>query len=742
MRRPIPRVPLRPALLLLALAAPALGAPPVAAQSLTVERFLTDRDLYPVGLPDLEWMPDGGSLSFIQGGPDGTTDLVAIDVASGEGRLLVRGATLVPDGEDAPIAIEGYDWSPDGGRLLLYTRSERVWRENTKGFYYVLDLADGRLRALSDDPGFQQFAKFSPDGTRVGFVRAHDLWVKDLVADTETRLTHDGSEDVINGTFDWVYEEELGLQDGWRWSPDGESIAFWRLDQSAVRTFFMIDDLQDYAATVPVRYPKAGEQNSSVRVGVVAASGGDPRWLDLGTDPDIYVARMDWTPDGRVLLQRLNRLQNRLDVLEGDPATGATRTLFVEESETWVDVDDALTWVDEDRFLWTSDRDGWEHVYLYRRDGTVERQLTRGEFEVTALEGVDPEQGWVWVTTTRQSPLGRQLERVRLTGGELERVSEGEGTHDVDLSPTGAFYIDAWSSLGRPPAYAMHRGNGETVRVLSDNADLVQRLDTLGLGSEEFFHFTTEDGVDLNGWMIRPPGFDPARRYPVLMYVYGGPGSQTVLDSWGGTRWYWHQVLAQRGFVIVSVDGRGTGARGRDFQKTTYLELGRWETHDQIAAARWLATRPWVDPDRIGIWGWSYGGYMTLNALEHGADVFAAGIAVAPVTHFKFYDTIYTERFLRTPQTNAAGYAAYAPLENVDLLEDDLLLVHGTGDDNVHFQNSVQLVDALQQAGKDFDLMIYPNRTHAIEGTRSQMHLYRMMLGWLQEHLGPGTPVS
>ena len=654
---------------------------------------------------------------------------------------MIRGSELIAPGELDPLPIEGYQWRPDGRGLLLYSRSVRVWRANTKGVYYLLDLDTGDLRPLSTAFGYQQFAKYSPDGSMVGFVRDNDLFVVDVATMRERRLTTDGSDLIVNGTFDWVYEEELGLRDGWRWSPDSRRIAFWRLDQTPIKDFFMIDDLQLYSEPVPIPYPKAGEPNSFVQVGVIDLSDGGVTWMDLGDNPDVYIARMDWANSpSELLVQRLNRHQNRLDVMVAEATSGASRVLFTESSETWVDVDDDLTWVDDDHFLWTSDRDGFEHVYLYDREGQA-RAVTSGDWDVTALDGVSEDGRWIYLTAARNGPLGRQLYRARRDGTGLEPLTSDDGTHSANVGPGAHFLIDVHSQFGVPPTYTLRDGEGAEVRSLIDNADLRSRLTALGLGEPEFFTVPTSDGVELNGWMIKPPGFDPGREYPVLMYVYGGPGSQTAANAWGGSRYLWHQLVASKGYVVVSVDGRGTGARGRDFKKMTYLELGRWETRDQVEAARYLGGLPYIDAGRIAIWGWSYGGYMTLNALTQGDGLFAAGISVAPVTHWKFYDTIYTERFMRTPRENAEGYDAYSPLENAGRLQGDLLLVHGTGDDNVHFQNSVQMVSALQAAGKQFDFMLYPNKTHSIEGLQTQLHLWTMMTDWLIEHL-PARPAA
>ncbi len=718
-------------------AAPAPAQQP-SARGITVERIFNSADFRLQGLAPRKWLQDGERYAMVErNARTGITDLWIEDASTGERTRLIDGSKLVPPGAQAPIAIEDFHFSADESKVLIYTNSQQVWRQNTKGTYYVYDLETRRLTPASKRPGWQMFAKLSPDGSRVGFVRENDLFVTDLRTGEEVRLTTDGTVDIINGTFDWVYEEELGLRDGWRWSPDGERIAFWRIDQSAVRTFHMIDELGQYSEPIPLRYPKAGEANSLARIGVVELATGDVVWMDTGNDESAYLARMDWaaSPD-EIVIQRLNRHQNRLDIILADARTGKSRVIVTDTDERWLDVDDDLTWVDGGkRFIWSSERDGYNHLYLYDRAGRIVRQLTRGEWDVLAFHGVDEADGWVYFTASEKSPLERHLYRVGLDGEGFSRITSEPGSHRVNLSPDFSLYIDTYSRMNVPPSARLHRADGTLVRELVDNSAVAAELERSGARAPEFFSFTTSDGVELNGWMIKPAGFDPSRRYPVLMYVYGGPGSQTVTDAWGGSRYLWHQALAQRGFIVVSVDNRGTGARGAEFKKVTYLNLGHWETNDQIEAARYLGTLPYVDASRIGIWGWSYGGYMTALALGRGGDVFRAGISVAPVTDWRLYDTIYTERFMRTPQENPEGYRESAPTRHVKGITADLLLVHGTLDDNVHFQNATQLVSALQQAGKQFDFMMYPNKNHSISGGNASLHLYTLMTEWLEKKL-------
>lgn len=725
----------------LALASALMGSAPHAAaqQEITVERIFNTSDFRTRGLPAVQWMVDGRRYTFVETNREaGATDLVAEDARTGERTRLVEGARLVPAGVSAPIGIEGYEWSADQTKLLIYTNSQPVWRQNTKGIYYVYELATGRLTPVSTAEGWQQFAKLSPSGDHVGFVRNNNIFVKDIVSGVETQLTRDGSDKVINGTFDWVYEEELGLRDGWRWSPDGRRIAFWQLNQADLKPFYMIDDLATpYAELIPLPYPKAGEPNSQVRIGTIEMRSGDITWMDTGENPDIYLARMEWAASpGELVIQRMNRHQNRIEVMLANAATGASRVLFAEEDSAWVDVDNDLTWIRGGRqFLWSSERDGYKHLYLYNRNGRVARQLTRGAWDVVTMDAVDEKGGWLYFTATEQGATQKQLYRVRLNGGRAQRVSREPGTHRIVMSPTADFYIDTYSRANTPPMTRLHAVDGAEVRTLVENHAVAERLIAAGSREPEFFAFRTADGAELNGWMIKPADFDASRKYPVLMYVYGGPGSQTVTDAWGGNRYLWHQALAQKGYIVASIDNRGTGGRGRDFKKVTYLNLGRYESDDQIAGARHLGSLPYVDASRIGIWGWSYGGYMTALTMARGGDLFRAGVSVAPVTDWRLYDNIYTERFMRTPRENVAGYRESAPLHHVAGLTGSLLLIHGTADDNVHFQNAVQLADALQKAGKQFSFMLYPNRNHSISGGTTSLHLYTLMTNWVTENL-------
>jgi dipeptidyl-peptidase-4 len=719
-------------------AALACRAIPVAAQApeLTVERIFGSRD-WASDLPDLQWDRDTPSYTTLDRGPNGTTDLYRVDAASGRRELLVRGADLVPRGASGPVTIEEYAFSPDGTKLLIYTNSVRVWRLNTKGTYYVWDFASRQLRPISTARGFQQFAKFSPDGRAVGFVRENNLFVTDLTTGVERQLTMDGGADIINGTTDWVYEEELDLRDAFRFSPDGRRIAFWRFDQSPIPPFYMVDELSLYPELIPVRYPKAGTANSRVQLGVVEITTGETRWIEYAPrGVDAYLARMDFAGSAdSVWFIRLHRLQNRLDLVMADVRSGRSRVVMTDTDSAWVDVQEPL-WFDGGRqFLYLSERAGYAQLYLFRRDGSLVRKVTAGPWDVLAVHGVDEQAGAVYFSAAADGPLVRPLYRVGLDGRGFRRVSGAEGTHSVRFDPTFTYYVDTHSRAGVPPILRLHRTDGTEVRTIADNRVQRDRVAALGAPPPEFLTISSSPGIELNAYLMKPATFDPRQRYPLLMYVYGGPGSQTVTDSWGGNLYLWHVLLTREGYLVASVDNRGTGARGARFKKVTYLNLGTYEAADQIAAAEHFASLPFVDRARIGIWGGSYGGYMTLLSLFKGEGVFKAGVARAPVTDWRLYDTIYTERYMRTPQENPDGYRRSAPQSYVEQLQGNLLIVHGTGDDNVHVQNTTQLAHLLEESNKHFDLRLYPNKTHAIAGAATQVNLYGLYLRWLKENL-------
>ena len=747
--------------LALLIALPILTAPMSAQQAdsslLTVHRIYGTKEFKSQPFGPARWLGDGSSYTTLEGsGSEPGQNLVRYDSERGAREVLVAARQFIPQGDTLPLAVEEYAWSPDMKMLLIFTNTKPVWRLNTRGDYWILERSTGRLRKLGGQeakPSTLMFAKFSPDGGRVGYVRENNLYVEDLATGTITPLTTDGSRTLINGTFDWVYEEELMnyYADGWRWSPDSRSVAYWQLNADQVKDFNLINNTDSvYSKVVPIQYPKAGEANSAARVGIVRASGGSTQWLEIEGDPrNHYIARMDWAAgSGEVLLQRLNRLQNTNEVMLGDARTGKVRTVLAERDTTWVDLGDNVTWLNGGKsFTWVSERSGWNHVYLVSRDGKSIRPITRGSFDVVKVVGTDEKGGWLYFIASPDHPSQRYLYRSRLSGrGAPERLSpRGEpGTHAYDVAPNVRYALETYSSFGKEPVIRLVRlPRHDVARTLIDNAGLRARLATLRRGSFEFFSIPADDGTSMPAMMMRPADFDSTRKYPLLLHVYGGPGSATVNDAWG-SYYLWHLMLTQKGYIVASVDNRGTPAPlGRAWRKSVYGQLGVVETRDQASAARTLARRPYVDPNRIGIWGWSYGGFMSLNSLFQHPSLFSTAVAVSPVTHWSLYDNVYTERFNGLPSDNKAGYDRGSPLTYVNGLKGNLLLIHGGGDDNVHFQNSEVLINALVAANKPFTMMEYPNRTHCVcQGKNTQVHLFELITRYLDQHLkeGPSQP--
>jgi len=719
--------------------------------SLTLERLFASGEFFGELFGPARWL-DGDRYTTLEPSRTlrGGTDIVAYRAATGEREVLVRAEALVPPGAREPLEVEGYEWSPDGMKALIFTNTRRVWRDNTRGDYWVLDRAGGRLAQLG--AGFPEatlmFAKLSPDGTRVAYVQAHDIYVEDLAGGAPLPLTTDGSRTTINGTFDWVYEEEFGLQDGFRWSPDGALIAYWQLDATGIRDFLLINNTDSlYSFTVPIQYPKAGTINAAARVGVVPSTGGETVWMALEGDPrNHYPARMEWAASSEeIVLQYLNRLQNRLEVILGDVGTGAVRTVLTETDEAWVDVVDDLVWLAGGRsFTWLSERDGWRRLYRVSRDGTSVVPVTPGREDVLSVELVDEEGGWVYYLASPGDPKARYLFRAPLDGGTVERLSPAAatGTHDYQMAPGGAWAIHTHSRFDDPPRISLVALPGHrAVRALVANDALRSRAGAVRKVPVEFLRVDIGGGVELDGWVMKPAGFDPGKRYPVLVHVYGEPAGQTVQDSWSGHSMLWHHFLTQQGYVVVSFDPRGTPApRGREWRKVVYGEVGTHASHDVAMGLRaLLAQRSYLDPDRVAIWGWSGGGSQTLNCLFRYPDLFGTGMAVAPVPDQRFYDTVYQERYMGLPQDNAEGYAKGSPITYAHQLEGNLLLVHGTGDDNVHYQGTEALVNRLIEAGKPFDMMAYPNRSHGIyEGTGTTLHVYSLLTRYLTTHVPAG----
>ncbi|MBF9253228.1 S9 family peptidase [Pontibacter sp. 172403-2] len=688
----------------------------------------------------VNWMKDGQYYSsMVPDEQNRVYDIVKYNVTTGKPvSTIIEGEDLKPEGSNTPIQFDDYTFSSDEKKVLFATETEPIYRRSSKANFYVYDISTKKLTELSNG-GKQLYATFSPDGKRVAFARDNNMFFVDLSNMKETQITTDGKlNSIINGYSDWVYEEEFSFAQGFHWAPDGSKIAFYTFDETKVPEYNlqMWGDLypQDYR----YKYPKAGEANSTVKVSVYNLNNGKTVKMDTGSETDIYIPRIKWTQDPNLLsIQKMNRLQNTLEILHANATTGKTDLVLRETDKAYIDVTDDLTYLQDGKhFIHSSEKDGYNHLYLYKMDGKLVRQITDGNWEVSEFLGYDEKNNRLYYMSTEVSPLQRHLYSISSKGKHKKRLSEKPGTHNINLSPDFKYYLDYYTSADTPLVVSLHTAkDGKLIKVLEDNEELREKLAQYDIAQKDFFTMNTADGTKLNGWMIKPTDFDPNKKYPVLMFVYGGPGSQTVTDSWGGNDFLWYQVLADKGLIVVSVDNRGTGARGADFKKLTYANLGKYEIQDQIEAAKWLGKQPFVDADRIGIWGHSFGGYMTLLGLTKGDGVFRAGISVAPVTNWRFYDSIYTERYLKTPQENPEGYDQNSPLMFADKLKGDLLLIHGTGDDNVHFQNSVEMEDALIAANKQFDSFYYPNRNHGIYGGNTLLHRFTMMTNFLEDHL-------
>ena len=720
---------------------------------LTLERVFAGREFAAERFGPARWMQDGESYTALEPSAEtkGGRDLVRYQAKGGQRQVLVSASKLVPPGASNPLTIEDYSWSLDGRILIIFTNSKRVWRQNTRGDFWTHDLTMGRLRHLGPDfePSSLMFAKLSPDGRMAAYVVKNNIYTEDLASGKITQLTFDGGDDIINGTSDWVNEEEFSIRDGFRWSPDSSSIAFWRFDTRGVPVFSMINNTDSlYPRILSFKHPKPGQMNSAVKVGVVPAAGGDPVWIRTPGDPSgTYIARLEWAGNSReVILQHLNRLQNMLNLLIGDTTKGEVRTIFTDTDETWVEVMDNFVWLAGGRsLLWLSERDGWRHAYSVSRDGREVKLLTPGNFDVMSVDAVDEKGGWLYVTASPQDATQRFLYRVRMDGkGKPELVGPAgqTGVHRYDISPSARWAFHRYSTLDTPTVTELvYLPKGKPVRSLAANKDLRAKVEALKRKRVEFFKFDIGGGVQADGWRILPPDFDPTKKYPLFVYVYGEPAGQTVQDGWGGNGYLWHLMLTQQGYIVASFDNRGTPApRGRAWRKSIYRQIGILASADQAAAVRTaVAAWPYVDAERIGVWGWSGGGSMTLNAMFRYPDLYKVGISVASVPDQLLYDTIYQERYMSLPADNPEGYKNGSPITYAKDLKGRLLIVHGTGDDNVHYQGFERLVNELIANNKAFTMMAYPNRSHGIsEGKGTTLHLYTMFTRFLNENLPPG----
>lgn len=684
------------------------------------------------GVYGVRSLNDGAHYTTLQRG-----NVIKYEYKSGDSvEAVVLASDVKLDGE--LIEIDDYSFNKSETKLLLATEEEPLYRHSSSYRYYAYDRTDKKLREIAE--GKHVFhATFSPLSNQVAYVFENNLYVEDLDSKKTIQLTKTGKlNEVINGMSDWVYEEEFAFTKAFQWSPDGRYLAYYEFNERDVKQFSMTTyNGQLYPEEYKFKYPKAGEANSKVAIYIYNLNREMNVKVDIGERDNIYIPRIQWTKDVSMLsVQRMNRLQNKLELLLADAVTGKSRVALTEISETYIDITDNLTFLDNGQeFIWSSEKDGYNHLYLYDIAGNEKVQLTSGEWDVTQFYGVDDKGKNFFYQSSEEGPTQRHVYSASLNGSFKRKLTPNKGQNYAQFSNTMEYLINHHSDANTPPFISLLNDKGKQIRVLKDNGLLKRTLMKMELPQKEFFSFTPSHGTSLNAWMIKPANFDPNRKYPVLVSIYGGPGSNTVNDSWGSKTQMWELMLAQQGYIIVSVDNRGTGNRGRDFKNCTYKQLGKLEVEDYIETAKYLGSLDYVNASRIGMYGWSYGGYMSSLALTKGGDYYSMAIAVAPVTNWRFYDSIYTERYMRTPQENASGYDDNSPINHVEKMKGAYLLVHGTGDDNVHFQNSVEMTEALIEANKQFEFYMYPDRNHGIYGKNARLHLFTKMTDFIKKNL-------
>ncbi len=710
-------------------------------KNIELEDFTRKGTFAAASLDGMQTMDDGEHYTMLK---DGGTRIVKYSYESGEEVDVLFDVDNIKRNPDEVKNISGYRFSPDEKKILVYRGVEPLYRHSFLARYYVYNREYRELIPLAEE-GRQRVPEFSPNSQMIAYVRNNNIYLKKLRFGTTSAVTEDGEENkIINGAPDWVYEEEFGYNRAFEWSPNSEDLAYVRFDESDVKQYsFPLykgalpgqDDYALYPGTHNYKYPKAGEENAKVSVHVFNVKNRTTKEMNIGDLEDAYVPRLKWSRDPDKLgIIKLNRRQDELDLLVANPSSGVSQALLTVREDQYIaeDVLDNIRFLDDGKhFVYVGREDGYNHIYLYSMAGIKVRQVTSGEWDVTNFYGYGPGEERFYFQAAVNSPLQREIYSIDMEGEDMEKLSPRDGLNKADFGARFKYFVNTWSSADEAPRVSVFEADGDQVRVLENNDSLRERLAEYQLPGKEFFTFETSEGIELNGYMIRPSGFDESKKYPVLLTQYSGPGSQKVLDRWMVN---WEYYLASKGTIVVSVDPRGTGARGEEFLKSTYMQLGRLESEDLIETAEYLAAHDYVNPERIGIWGWSYGGTMTTYSMSR-SDLFNLGIAVAPVTDWRFYDTIYTERFMRKPQTNPRGYDENSPIKMADDLSGRLFLIHGSADDNVHFQNTMEYVDELVQTGKQFDMFVYPNRDHGIRGRNATHHLYRMMSNYIFDNL-------
>ena len=707
-------------------------------KDITLESIWKNYDFYPINLGGFKHLQDGRSYSIFEV----NKSTRSVEVNKYEYRkkekinTLISAHAICKTNGLEQFYFSDYQFSADESMALLSSEVENIYRHSSKAIYFIWFKANNQLSKLREEK--VMYATFGPKGEKIAYVLDNNLWIYDIAKKKHSQITNDGKiNETINGSVDWVYEEEFSMDKGFFWNIDGSQIAYYKFDESAVKEWQMKKFGSLYPNVYKYKYPKAGEDNSVVRVFVADVKSKKSKEIEVNANQDQYIPRVQWTKTPHLLsIQRLNRLQNQWELVLANTSKNSQKVVLTEKNKRYIDIHNDLYFLDDkEHFILKSERNGFWHLYLHKNNGPQVFQITKGDWEVDEVIGLDEKKERLYYTSTEESPLERHLYSIGFDGNEKKQISQHNGTHHAEISTNGDILYHHYSSFTEPSKYFFRTSNGEIIRTLEDNKKFNQKLKSYQLSEPQF------EALDLgyenfNFWIIKPFNFDSTKKYPLLMHVYGGPGSQTVTNEWGWFNYFWHQMLANRhGIIVVSVDGRGTGGRGDEFKKQTYLQLGKFELEDQINAANALGKIKYIDKKRIGIWGWSFGGYMSSLAITKGHKVFSTAIAVAPVTNWRFYDNIYTERFMRTPQENGSNYDINSPINHVDSIHGKYLIIHGTGDDNVHFQNSAEMVKIMVHKNIPFDSEFYPNKSHGISGGFTRLHLYQKMTNFLLENL-------
>ena len=696
---------------------------------ITLEDIWTKGTFAAKGVPGFNSMKDGKYYCA----QDKDENIIRYEFATGNAvDTLIRANDLNYNGK--PITGFSFDWNADESKLIIQTNMKPIFRHSFTATVFVYDVKTKSIVKPSNDP--IMLPDLSPDGNKIAYVKANNLFMFDLVTNKESQITTNGKvNSIINGATDWVYEEEFALVKGFYWNNTSDAIAYYEFNESNVPQFEMAMYGKLYPEQTKFKYPKAGEPNSIIKLFVYQFNKQSTVTCDIGTETDIYIPRVYWTKNNELFIQRLNRLQNKMEFLLADASTGNSKTIYTEENKAYIDIPEITFLNDKKTFVFNSEKDGWNHLYQYDLTGKLVKQLTKGSWDLDQFYGINEKTKTLYYSSGENNSAERQVYSISLDGKNKQQLSKGSGWNAATFNSDHTYYLSSFSSANTPSRYALCNATGKEIRLLEDNKSLTDKLNAFAMSKAEMTTFTNAYNEKLNAFIIKPINFDASKKYPVLMYVYGGPGHQLAVNRWMGANYFWFEMLAQKGYMIVCTDGRGTGFKGEAFKKVTYLQLGKYEIEDQIFVAKQLAKLNYVDSTRIGIWGWSFGGYMSSLAITKGADVFKSAIAVAPVTNWRYYDNIYTERFMRTPKENGDNYDSNSPINHVDKIKGNYLIIHGTADDNVHFQNTVEMVNSMINNGKKFDSEFYPNKNHGIGGAKTRLHLYERMTRFIIEKL-------